>query len=102
MLLKQDEIDQLAENARCDMSGMDGRKGEAMWCDRPQFNAFAKAIQLALIEKLRKFPESHEYQDREGNWKPFINRDHYVNTLKDGSWPIRDLFTLPTLDEQDE
>lgn len=60
---------------------------------------FARAIQLALIEKIRKFPETCEYQDRSGNWHGFIDRDHYVNTRKSGAWPIRSLYALPTAQE---
>ena len=37
----------------------------------------------------------HQYQDREGNWNPFINERHYENTVKDGTWPIRALYAAP-------
>lgn len=52
----------------------------------------------ALIDELRGVdaePVAYQYQDREGLWYPFVNDAHYKNTLKDGSWPIRALYTHP-------
>lgn len=50
---------------------------------------------LAELQKDAEQPVSYEYQDRDGNWKPFIDQRHYENTAKDGSWPIRALYTRP-------
>ena len=38
-------------------------------------------------------PEKHEFQGRDGTWRTFINDAHYQNTVEDGSWPIRALYT---------
>ena len=38
-------------------------------------------------------PVSYEYQTRDGKWSPFINKKHYEDTVADGSWPIRALYT---------
>lgn len=35
----------------------------------------------------------HQYQDRDGKWCNFINEEHYRNTVADGSWPIREIYT---------
>ena len=40
-------------------------------------------------------PVAHEFQDRNGKWCPFIDDQHYRNTVKDGSWPIRALYAAP-------
>ena len=50
----------------------------------------------AKIERMeRQEPVRHEFQGRDGDWHPFIDRRHYENTVADGSWPIRALYTLP-------
>ena len=36
-----------------------------------------------------------QYQDREGNWKPFINANHEHNTRASMDWPVRDLIVKP-------
>lgn len=38
---------------------------------------------------------THEFQDRDGRWHPFMNAEHRANTEKDGTWPIRALFARP-------
>ena len=38
-------------------------------------------------------PEKHEFQGRDGKWCTFMNDAHYQNTVEDGSWPIRALYT---------
>ena len=45
-------------------------------------------------------PVSHEFQDRDGKWHPFIDHRHYLNTVADGRWPIRALYTTPPLPVQ--
>lgn len=52
------------------------------------------ALREALNEPVQE-PVAHQYQDREGVWKDFINEKHYKDTMKDGSWPIRSLYTAP-------
>ena len=46
-------------------------------------------------------PVNYEYQDREGNWKPFINHQHYLDTRADGTWPIRALYTAAPQADRD-
>ena len=36
-----------------------------------------------------------QFQDRDGNWCNFANDKHRDNTIADGSWPIRWLYTTP-------
>ena len=38
-------------------------------------------------------PEKHEFQGRDGKWCTFMDDAHYQNTVEDGSWPIRALYT---------
>ena len=40
-------------------------------------------------------PATHQYQDRGGEWKPFLNDEHRDNTAKSGQWNIRALYTAP-------
>jgi hypothetical protein len=40
-------------------------------------------------------PVARQYQGRDGVWKDFISEKHYKDTLEDGSWPIRNLYTTP-------
>lgn len=45
-------------------------------------------------------PVKYEFQDREGKWHPFIDKRHYENTVKDGTWPIRALYAAPVLETE--
>ena len=36
-----------------------------------------------------------QFQDRDGKWCNFNNDEHRDNTIADGSWPIRWLYTTP-------
>jgi hypothetical protein len=51
-------------------------------------------------------PACYQYQSRDGQWQPFMNEKHYADTVADGSWPIRALYTAapprrePLSDEQ--
>ena len=38
-------------------------------------------------------PAHHQFQARDGKWCDFIDQRHYENTVADGSWPIRKLYT---------
>lgn len=40
-------------------------------------------------------PAKYEFQDRDGTWHPFIDERNFRNTVQDGSWPIRALYTEP-------
>ena len=52
------------------------------------------ALRAALAAQPAE-PVAHEFQDRNGKWCPFIDDQHYRNTVKDGSWPIRALYAAP-------
>lgn len=45
------KFDEIAEQAGCDMSAMDGREYETMWCDRAQFEKLCKEIEKRTIER---------------------------------------------------
>jgi hypothetical protein len=40
-------------------------------------------------------PAEHQYQGTDGRWYSFIDQRHYDNTVADGRWPIRALYTTP-------
>lgn len=40
-------------------------------------------------------PVCSQYQDKEGNWKPFINADHEHATRDSMAWHVRDLYEHP-------
>ena len=40
-------------------------------------------------------PVRYEFQVPDGTWHPFLNKAHYENTVEDGGWPIRALYTSP-------
>lgn len=66
---------------------------------------FARAIESKLREKNAGLPAAddkaggepvmHQYQGKDGAWHNFINQKHYEDTLADGRWPIRALYTRP-------
>ena len=37
---------------------------------------------------------ARQFQDKDGNWHPFIDKRHYLSTAADGSWPIRHLVDI--------
>ena len=52
------------------------------------------ARELGLdYEPAQQEPVARQYQSRDGVWKDFISEKHYKDTLEDGSWPIRNLYT---------
>jgi hypothetical protein len=53
-----------------------------------------KAANDCLAKPLPE-PVTHQFQDTDGSWHDFINPDHYKNTVKDGRWPIRALYSEP-------
>jgi hypothetical protein len=38
-------------------------------------------------------PVRYEFQVRDGTWHPFLDKAHYENTVEDGAWPVRALYT---------
>lgn len=40
-------------------------------------------------------PVAWQFQDRDGKWHGFIDEQHRQNTIADGSWPVRALYTTP-------
>ena len=38
-------------------------------------------------------PTAHQFQDTYGEWCDFMNESHYENTVKDGRWPIRAMYS---------
>ena len=43
--------------------------------------------------EIQQEPVKYEFQGTDGNWHPFIDQRHYENTVSDGSWSIRALYT---------
>lgn len=42
-------------------------------------------------------PVGYQYQDRDGKWQPFVDEEHYDNTVKDGTWPVRAIYAAPVV-----
>lgn len=40
-------------------------------------------------------PVAWQYQDRDGKWHGFTDESHRLNTIEDGSWPVRALYAHP-------
>lgn len=40
-------------------------------------------------------PVEWQYQDRNGKWHGFTDESHRLNTIEDGSWPVRALYDHP-------
>lgn len=37
------------------------------------------------------------YKGSDGEWKPFMNEQHRLNTIADGGWDVREFFAAPTV-----
>lgn len=40
-------------------------------------------------------PVAYQYQSKDGTWHEFIDQRHHDNTVADGRFPIRTLYTTP-------
>ena len=43
-------------------------------------------------------PAIQQFQGRDGAWHNFIDDRHFQNTVEDGSWPLRNLYTQEAID----
>lgn len=59
--------------------------------------ATAPAVAAPAVEA----PAAWQFQDRDGVWCFFMNERHRQETIKDGTWPIRALYTATAASEQD-
>jgi hypothetical protein len=41
----------------------------------------------------------YQFQSYDGNWRSFLNEQHYIDVIADGSWPIRQLYIDPQIRE---
>jgi hypothetical protein len=57
--------------------------------------AWENFCEQALAAPTVQEPVARQYQGRDGVWNDFISEKHYKDTLADGSWPIRNLYTDP-------
>jgi len=53
----------------------------------------AKIVDMEVEQAAQ--PVTHQFQARDGSWHGFVDERHIENTIKDGSWPIRQLCTAP-------
>ena len=65
-----------------------------LWPAGTQYNVIT-SLRQAIEQAEKQKPVTYQYQNKEGNWCPFLNDKHYADTLKDGTWPIRSLYTTP-------
>lgn len=54
----------------------------------------AELRRLAALEQAAE-PVIYQFQAQDGTWRDFIDQRHYQNTVDDGRWPIRALYTHP-------
>jgi hypothetical protein len=54
------------------------------------------------VQPAQQEPVARQYQNRDGVWKDFISEKHYKDTLEDGSWPIRNLYTSQPAQQEPE
>jgi len=87
---KINELMRLADEWADECGGCDC---EHLAAESPRRAALKKALEAAL--KPHGEPVAYQYQDSEGRWYPFVNDEHYQNTVGDGRWPIRPLYTSP-------
>jgi hypothetical protein len=66
-------------------------KNDKFWDE----NATPIATRPAPITQPECEPVCYEYQARSGLWFPFIDQRHHDNTVNDGTYPIRPLYTHP-------
>ena len=66
---------------------------------RPVIEKMVAAMQAAIAKwgqpAQAAEPVSHQYQSQDGTWHEFIDQRHYNNTVADGRFPIRTLYTTP-------
>jgi hypothetical protein len=63
------------------------------FCDPRDAEALAGRICDAIGEGQE--PADYQFQDRNGKWNSFIDDRHMKDTIADGSWPIRAIYTTP-------
>ena len=51
-----------------------------------------------MNDKTKPEPVARQFQGRDGMWHNFIDERHFQNTVEDGSWPIRNLYSQEAID----
>ena len=51
-----------------------------------------------MNDKAKPEPAARQFQGRDGVWHNFIDERHLQNTVEDGSWPLRNLYTQEAID----
>ena len=51
-----------------------------------------------MNDKTKPEPAVRQFQGRDGVWHNFIDERHFQNTVEDGSWPLRNLYTQEAID----
>jgi hypothetical protein len=63
--------------------------------DTENVNDEAVAMLQSLLDQPEGKPVCYEYQAKSGLWFPFTDQRHQDNTIADGTYPIRPLYTHP-------
>lgn len=66
--------------------------------DWPEYEPTWAAIEARVAGKPAQHqgePVAYQFQARDGTWRGFQSQNHYINTVEDGTWPIRPLYTHP-------
>ena len=81
------EIIALADETR---TGEPGREGYILPI------SFARAVLAKWGQPSQAAePVTYQYQSKDGTWHEFIDQRHHDNTVADGRFPIRTLYTAP-------
>ena len=87
-------ISQQAEPVRCpgteDTASMDSDSAQEQYTAVDMATAAAQGFRdgQAAMELV-----GYQFQGRDGAWNSFMDQRHYENTLDDGTWPIRAIYT---------
>lgn len=89
------ELDAFSEEATekvvADKKHLDDKAEEAYRAIETKLRALLAGVSAPAGET----PAAWQFQDRDGVWCFFMNERHRQETIKDGTWPIRALYTAP-------
>lgn len=71
------------------------KPAHVQWNPKDHYNDGWRDAMNSIAAQPAQEPVTHQYQSWNGIWRDFISKTHYEDSLKDGTWPIRALYTTP-------